>query len=309
MIDWGDLIDSIGTWIGSHGARLVLIVFGSWVFYQVVKVFLTRIVRRLIEFRARIDKLPKEDEVRRVKSILGILIGALGVAIFAVATFMVLSEFNVNIGPLIASAGVVGIAIGFGAQSLIKDTLNGLFIMLEDQFNPGDVIKVANVSGQVEDFNMRRTVLRDLDGIVHIIPNGLITTVSNYTREWARVNMNVSVDYGTDLEKAIAVINKVGKGLASDPEFGPMLISAPQVLRVDSLSDSGIEIKILGDTKPMRQWQVAGELRLRLKKAFDENGIEIPFPQTRVSFDKTQIDQIPSLNRQPSQAEPGSSES
>ena len=297
MIDWRNVIDSISSWIGDHGLRLLLIVGGSWIFYQVVRVFITRLVRRLIQLRARIDRLPKEDELRRINSVLGILVGALGIAIFAVATFMALSEFHVDIGPLIASAGVVGIAIGFGAQSLVKDTLNGLFIILEDQFNLGDVIKVVDVQGQVEDFNMRRTVLRDLDGIVHIVPNGLITTVSNYTREWARVNMNISVDYGTDLEKAIAVINKVGNGLAADPAFGPMMISPPQVLRVENLADSGIEIKIVGDTKPMKQWQVAGELRLRLKKAFDENGIEIPFPQTKISFDKAQLDQISKMAR------------
>ncbi|XUX00470.1 MAG: mechanosensitive ion channel family protein [Dehalogenimonas sp.] len=298
MIDWGDLIDSIGSWISSHGARILLIVVGSWIFYQVIKVFLSRIVRRLVELRAHVDRLPKEDELRRIKSILSVLIGALGVAIFTIATFMVLSELNINIGPLIASAGVAGIAIGFGAQSLIKDTLNGLFIMLEDQFNPGDVVKIVDISGQVEDFNMRRTVLRDLDGIVHIIPNSLITTVSNFTREWARVNINVSVDYGTDLEKAIAVINKVGKDLAADENYSPIIISPPQVLRVENLADSGVEIKIVGDTRPNKQWQVAGELRLRLKKAFDENGIEIPFPQTKVSFDKSQIDQISRLAQQ-----------
>ena len=296
-MNWGSVIDSIASWLGTHGARLLLIIVGSWVFYKIASLFITRVVRRLVEFRAHIDRLPKEDELRRIKSILGILIGALGVAIFAVATFMVLSEFNVNIGPLIASAGVVGIAIGFGAQSLIKDTLNGLFIVLEDQFNPGDVIKIVDVEGQVEDFNMRRTILRDLDGIVHIVPNGLITTVSNFSREWARVNLNVPVDYRTDLDKAIAVINRIGNDLTADPVFGPMLISAPQVLRVENLTDSGIEIKILGDTKPMKQWQVAGELRLRLKKAFDENGIEIPFPQTKLSFDKAQLEQISRLTR------------
>ena len=291
------MIDSIGSWLSDHGLRLLLIVVGSWIFYQVIRVFITRLVRRLVELRARLDRLPKEDELRRIKSILGILVGALGVAIFAIATFMVLSEFNIDIGPLIASAGVIGIAIGFGAQSLIKDTLNGLFIVLEDQFNPGDVIKIADVQGQVEDFNMRRTILRDLDGIVHIVPNGLITTVSNYTREWARVNLNVSVDYSTDLDKAISVINKVGNDLAADPVFGQMVITPPQVLRVENLADFGIEIKILGDTKPMKQWQIASELRLRLKKAFDENGIEIHFPQTKISFDKTQLCQIARMAR------------
>ena len=304
-MNWNSLFDNLGSWLGTHGLRLLLIVAGSWVFYQVVKAFITRIVHRVVEFRAQISHMAKEDEIRRVNSILGILVGGLGVAIFAVATFMVLSEFNVNIGPLIASAGVVGIAIGFGAQSLIKDTLTGLFIVLEDQFNTGDIIKIADVEGQVEDFNMRRTVLRDLDGVVHIIPNGLIGTVSNFTREWARVNLNIAVDYGTDLDKAIAVINKVGNDLAADPVFGPMLISPPQVLRIENLADFGVEIKILGDTKPTKQWQVAGELRLRLKKAFSENDIEIPFPQTKISFDQTQLGQISRLVRKGSASSPG----
>lgn len=276
--------------------RILLIVVGAYLVYNALKVFVTRVVQRYIEYRANTHKA-KEESIRRVKTITGMIVGAIGVIVSMLAGFMVLSEFNVDIGPLLASAGVAGIAIGFGAQSLIKDTLNGLFIVLEDQFNNGDVVKVGGVSGTVEDLNMRRTVLRDLDGIVHIIPNGQITIVSNYTREWARVNLNVPVAYSTNLDKAAEVINRVGREMTADPEFAPLIISAPQVLRVDKFGDSGIEIKILGDTKPMKQWMVTGELRRRLKKAFDQEGIEIPFPHTKLFFDNAQLEEYAGLAR------------
>jgi small conductance mechanosensitive channel len=146
------------------------------------------------------------------------------------------------------------------------------------------VVKVADIIGLVEDITLRRTVLRDLDGIVHHVPNGEIKTASNYTRHFSRVNLNISVGYGTDLDHAISVINRVGKELAEDEKWRKVIKTAPQVLRVDSLGDSGIDIKILGDVKPIEQWAVMGELRLRLKKAFDAEGIEIPWPHTKVYF-------------------------
>ena len=295
-MDWSGFWDSLSTWIGDHGLRILLITAGSFLFYQGVKTFATRIVQRFIDFRKH-QHSDSDEAARRAKTITNMVVGAIGASVATVAVFMVLAEFNVNIGPLIASAGVVGVAIGFGAQSLIKDTLNGLFIVLEDQFKNGDVIKVAGFSGVVEDLNMRRTVLRDLDGIVHIIPNGQILTVSNYTREWARVNLNVPVAYSTDLAKATEVINRVGREIAADPEFSSMIISSPQVLRVDKFGDSGIELKILGDTKPNRQWAVTGELRRRLKNAFDEAGIEIPFPHTKLIFDSAQLEKYTELRQ------------
>ncbi|MEN8613963.1 mechanosensitive ion channel family protein [Dehalogenimonas sp. THU2] len=295
-MDWGILFDDFTAWMGDHGLTILLITAGSLFFYNIVKVFVTRVVQRYIDFRKR-SHHDKEEDVRRVKTLTGMVVGTLGAVITAMAVFMILSELSVNIGPLIASAGVAGVAIGFGAQSLIKDALNGLFIVLEDQFNNGDIVKMAGISGLVEDFNLRRTVLRDLDGIVHIVPNGQILTVSNYTREWARVNLNVPVAYSTDLDKAIAVINRVGLELSKANEFCPMIISAPQVLRVDKFADSGIEIKILGDVKPMKQWQVTGELRRRLKYAFDAEGIEIPFPHTKLFFDNAQMEKYAALAR------------
>jgi len=201
---------------------------------------------------------------------------------------MILSEVGIDITPLLAGAGVAGIAIGFGAQSLIKDFLSGLFILLEDQYNKGDVVKIAGIAGLVEEVNLRRTVLRDLDGIVHSVPNGEITTASNYTRDWARVNLDVPVAYGEDLDHVMAVINRVGKELAEDEYFSKLVHTAPQALRVNNFGDSGIDIKILGETKPMMQWEVTGELRKRLKKAFDEAGIEIPWPHVKLYFGEGQ---------------------
>ena len=150
--------------------------------------------------------------------------------------------------------------------------------MLEDQYRVGDVAKIAGVAGLVEDINLRRTTLRDLDYIQHIIPNGEIRVASNYTKEKSRVNLNVEVAYKEDLDKVMGVITKVGQDLADDPEFGPLILDPIKPLRVDSFGESGISIKILGETKPIQQWYVAGEFRKRLKFAFDKEAIEIPFP-------------------------------
>jgi small conductance mechanosensitive channel len=213
---------------------------------------------------------------------------AFGFVVGLIAIFMILSKLNIDITPLLASAGVAGIAIGFGAQSLIKDFVSGTFILLEDQFNKGDVIKVAGIAGLVEEVNLRRTVLRDLDGIVHTIPNGEITTASNYTRDWARVNLDISVGYGEDMDHVFAIINKVGKELAEDNHFKKLIKTPPQALRIQKFGDSGIDVRILGDVQPMRQWEVTGELRKRLKKAFDDEGIEIPWPHLKLYFGESQ---------------------
>jgi small conductance mechanosensitive channel len=197
---------------------------------------------------------------------------------------MILDEVGIAIGPVLAGFGIAGVAIGFGAQYLIRDLIAGIFIVLENQYRVGDVVNIADIGGLVEEITLRKTVLRDLDGVVHHIPNGEIRTASNLTRHFSRVNLNVSVAYGTDLDHAISVINRVGKELAQDEKLGKVIKSPPQVLRVDNLGDSGIDIKILGDVKPGEQWTVMGELRLRLKKAFDAEGIEIPWPHTKVYF-------------------------
>jgi len=206
------------------------------------------------------------------------------VVIAVVAIFTIVAQIGINVAPALAGLGVAGIAIGFGAQSLVKDIFNGLLILLENQFRVGDWVAIAGVDGLVEEISLRRTVVRDFEGGVHTVPNGEIKVATNLTKEWSRVNMDISVGYGEDLDHVIAVINRVGEELAEDPEWGPDILETPYALRVQAFEDSGIAIKIIGQVKQMRQWAIMGELRLRLKKAFDEEGIEIPWPHTKVFF-------------------------
>jgi len=226
----------------------------------------------------------KEAIKKRTDTLLVVFLGAGKVFILLVVLLMILSELDIAVTPILASLGIVGVAVGFGAQYLIRDLIAGVFIIMENQYRVGDVAKVADIWGLVEEVNLRKTVLRDLDGAVHHVPNGEIRVASNYTRKFSRINLNISVAYDTDLDHAINVINRVGQELAADEKWSKVIVNAPYALRVDNLGDSGIEIKILGDVKPIEQWAVMGELRLRLKKAFDAEGIEIPWPHTKVYF-------------------------
>jgi small-conductance mechanosensitive channel len=178
--------------------------------------------------------------------------------------------------------GVAGIAVGFGAQYLVRDLIAGIFIIAENQYRTGDVVTIAGISGLVESINLRRTVLRDLDGQVHVIPNGEITVASNKTKYWSRVNLDVGVAYKEDVNRVVEVLNEIGDEIAADPYYGLMLITPPQVLRLNSLDDSAVTFKMLGDCKPMKQWEIMGEMRKRIKIRFDAEGIEIPFPHQTV---------------------------
>jgi small conductance mechanosensitive channel len=226
-----------------------------------------------------------ETEVKkRVDTLSSVLVSICEVIIAIIAILTILPEFGVNITALIAGLGIAGLAVGLAAQSLIKDIIAGIFMLLEDQYRIGDVVNVAGIGGLVEEIGLRRTVLRDLDGIVHSIPNGEIKVASNITKGFSRVNLNISVAYGEDLDHVIEVTNRVCQEMAEDPKWKADFITTPKVLRVDNLGDSGIDIKILGDTKPIRQWDIMGELRLRIKRTFDKEGIEIPWPHTKVYF-------------------------
>ena len=218
-----------------------------------------------------------ETIIRVVNQVVSVIVGA-------VALVMVLDEIGVNVAPLIAVLGLGALALGFAAQSLVRDYLNGLYILVEDWYRVGEVVNIAGIGGIVEGMSLRRTVLRDLNGAVNNIPHSNVQLGSNLTREWSRVNLNISVGYGENLDRVIDVINDVCRQLKEDSEFGPDLLTTPEAIRVDKLGDSGIEIKVLGDTKPMRQWGLTGELRKRIKDRFDQEGIEIPWPHTKVYF-------------------------
>ncbi len=277
-LSWATVVN----WLLNHGIPILIIVVVGAILWFALNKFLTPIVRGVVARTGYEES--KEAIDKRTKTLLSIFRGIGRVLIIIVAAMVILDEVGVAVAPVLAGFGIAGVAVGFGAQYLIRDLIAGIFIILENQYRVGDVVRVADIGGLVENITLRKTVLRDLDGIVHHVPNGEIKTASNFTRHFSRVNLNISVGYGTDLDHATTVINRVGRELADDENWRERIISPPKVERVDNLGDSGIEIKILGDVKPIQQWAVMGELRLRLKKAFDAEGIEIPWPHTKVYF-------------------------
>ena len=277
MIDWTLVTD----WLLQHGTKiLIILVVGAGLWFALQKLLPPLMRRTMVKTKGE----SKEGIKKRTDTLLSLFIGVGRIFIAVVVVLMILSELDISIEPVLAGFGIAGIAIGFGAQYLIRDLLAGIFILWENQYRVGDWVTIADISGLVEEVHLRKTVLRDFDGTVHHVPNGEIKVASNFTRRFARVNLNISVAYDTDLDYAIKVINRVGQELAADEHWGKLIKSAPQALRVDNLGDSGIDIRILGDVQPMQQWAIMGELRLRLKKAFDAEGIEIPWPHTKVYF-------------------------
>ena len=271
--NWFDLIIP---WLLSHGIRILIIAIVAFL----VDKILAKLIIKAVRVAVKADKSTSEEaERKREDTLIRIFKGALGVVILTIAILMILQEAGIEIGPILAGAGIVGLAFGFGGQYLIKDVITGLFIILENQYRIGDVVNIDGTGGLVQDISLRKTTLRDLDGRVHHMPHGSITKVSNLSKDWARVNLDMGVAYDTNLEHLIEVINRTGKELAEDPAFKDSIISPPQFLRVNEFADSAIIVKILGETKPLKQWEVTGEYRKRLKIAFDKEGIEIPFPQ------------------------------
>ncbi len=263
-------------WGRAHGIKIIAIVIGAWLVRRFSSIVIENIIRRAVPPD---HFLSKEAEKKREDTLIHIVNSTVRVLVWLIAGMMILSEAGVDIGPMLAAAGIAGIALGFGGQYLIRDIISGIFVIFENQYRVGDVVCFDTTCGLVESVSLRITVLRDLDGTVHHVPHGEIKKVSNLSKSYARVNLNVGIAYDSDLEKVIKTVNRVGNELTEDEAWKEKIITPPQFLRVDKFGDSAIEIKILGDTKPIEQWAVAGELRKRLKIAFDKEGIVIPFPQ------------------------------
>ncbi len=273
---WQQILQSITPWLLDHGIRIVAVLLIAVVLRRFGGVFIEKTVRRLVVSNS--FQTP-EAERKREDTLIRIFDTSMVVLIWTLAALMVLQEAGTDIAPLLAAAGVAGLAFGFGGQYLIRDLISGLFIIMENQYRIGDVVCIDDACGLVEDISMRMTTLRDLDGVVHHVPHGSITKVSNLSKGFARVNLDVGISYAANLEHVIAVVNKVGKDLSEDATWKDAIMEAPQFLRVVDFGDSAIMIKILGKTQPLKQWDVTGELRKRIKLAFDAEGIEIPFPQ------------------------------
>jgi small conductance mechanosensitive channel len=266
-------------WLSTSGLKIVAIVLITLLVERFGKMIVSRIVRKALNPD---NYASQREEKLREDTLISIISAFVRIGIFVIAGMVILSELQIDIGPLLAGAGVVGFALGFGAQSLVKDLIAGMYIILENQYRVGDVVSLNSVGGSVVKITLRTTVLRDLDGNIHHIPNGTIDIATNKTMEYARINMNIGVSYEADIDKVRDVVNEVGQELSNDPEWRDTILEAPYFARINKFDDSAVVIKIFGKVQPAKQWAVAGEIRRRLKIAFDKKKISIPYPQVVV---------------------------
>lgn len=274
---------SAGRWFSDHFLSILIILILGYV----ARVLLTKLIRNVVKQTVRHDLFPTEaDRKKRLQTLDGLVGAVVKVIVWVVVIIMIINELGIDTGPLIASAGVIGIALGFGAQTLIKDFTSGMFIIAENQYRVGDVIEINNISGVVEEITIRTTVLRDLDGHVHHIPNGSIDVTTNMTMDYAQLHENITVDSDTDIEQLEHVINHVGEQLASHVKMKDIIVEPPTFDRITGFNKDGIVVKILGRTTPGDQWKVQGEFYKQLKKAFDKHGIVVPYRQLTVHNSK-----------------------
>ncbi len=282
-----DTFEEIFRWLRTGGLRLAIIAGGSLLLVHLLRLGADRVLRAVVEGGAG-----KVGEREKRALTLAHIVKAVGAtAIVMIAAMMGLRELGLDITPIIAGAGVVGLAVGFGAQSLIKDVIAGFFIILEGQFGVGDVIRTGDITGQVERLNLRVTVLRDPQtGAAHFIPNSELKVVSNLTKEWSRVTLNVGVTYREDIDRVVGVLKRVGQEMSVDERVGLLILETPEVLGIEALGESQVTLQMVVKTLPQKQWEVARELRKQIKAAFDKEGIEVPYPH-RVHL--TRIESLP----------------
>ena len=299
VYDWtgNETIAGLTEWVIDRPVRVLIIVVLAWCVNRLARRAIgalseqirttpshprLRVLRSLGPGGSEMNRLEADRAPARAEAIESVLKSLVSVVIFSVTTLLALGEFDINLAPLLAGAGVVGIAIGFGAQSVVADFLAGTFMLVEDQYGVGDVIEVEGVTGEVENISLRTTKLRDLSGTVWHIPNGTIRKVGNHSQLWSNAVIDLDVAYESDLREAMGRMNDVADaywrethvdGIAGD------IIEDPTVLGVQSLGDNGITLRMVVKTDPSAQWRVQRELRLRIKEAFDDAGIDIPFPQ------------------------------
>ncbi len=272
-INFGKYVEQTVDWAVESGPKVVLILV-----LMLIGVKLSGLVAgRIFAAIGRRRKMDEEYK-KRADTLSGVIAYLLSVTIIAVAVLMIMTELDIKIGPILAAAGVLGLAVGFGAQHLVQDLISGFFILLDDQIRVGDVVQIADKGGLVEKLNLRMTVLRDLAGNVHYVRNGQIGVVTNMTKEYSRYVFDIGVAYREDVDEVVKVVKQVDEELRNDPEFGKDILEPIEILGLDQFADSAVIIKARTKTKPIRQWAVGREFNRRLKKKFDERDIEIPFP-------------------------------
>ena len=284
-----NVIDVITPWLLAHGIKIAFIVLVAFAIHKIGGKALEKIIRSAVPP----DDLSADAERKREDTLIRIFLTALKAIVWSITIVMILPEFGVNIAPLLAGAGVLGLAIGFGTQNVARDFLAGIFVVIENQYRVEDYICLNDTCGTVEDITLRKTTLRDVHGVTHHITHGTVNKVANYTKKLATARMDISVAYKEDLDHVMVVINNVGKQMAEESPWKEDTLTTIQVVGTgpSNFADSGIDITVAGDTKPGAQWGILREYRRRIRYAFDEEGIEIPFPQRTVWIQREGADQ------------------
>lgn len=279
---WSKVIEKTQEWMIGELPAIVITILVVFISMRLLLFSLNRLKRTLIKHSGKHDKGNQQETEKRLDTLFGILKGAVKIVLSFILLMIVLKKVGVDIGPILASAGILGLAIGFGAQELVRDYITGFFMLLENQVRVGDVAVINGQGGLVERIELRTIRLRDFSQTVHIFRNGKIDTLSNMTKEWSAMVFDIGVAYKEDVNKVIDIMKQVGDELEKDPEFKNRILEPMEVFGLDSFGDSAIVIKGRIKTKPIEQWNVGREYRKRLKYAFDQHNIEIPFPHTTV---------------------------
>jgi moderate conductance mechanosensitive channel len=272
-VSWQGLIET--------SLRLVLMLVLAWGILFAIKKLLARLENRL-KAQSIAEGEPPSESAKRVETLLRLVRQGARLAVWITLLLVVLKELGVEIGPILAGAGILGLAVGFGAQNLVRDIISGFFFILENQIRVGDVALINGTGGLVEEINFRTIVLRDLGGVTHIFPHGTVQTLSNMTRDWSCYVFDIGVAYKENTDRVCEVLRGVFRELREDPVCGPAILEEPEIFGVDRFADSAVVIKGRIKTKPIRQWMVGREFLRRVKLAFDRDGIEIPFPHRTI---------------------------
>jgi small-conductance mechanosensitive channel len=263
--------------------RIVVVIALAWIIVKLVHNFIKRLENNLIQ-KSEKEGEPLSESQKRISTIVRLLKQATLLVLWITVCMVILREIGIEIGPILAGAGIVGLALGFGAQNLVRDFIAGFFIILENQIRVDDVAIINGTGGLVEKINFRTTILRDLGGVVHVFPNGTINSLSNLTNQWSAYVFEIGVAYKENTDRVVEILKVVGSELKNDKEFGKLILEEPEIFGVDKFADSGVIIKGRIKTMPIRQWAVGREFLRRVKQKFDEKNIEIPFPHRTFYF-------------------------
>jgi len=279
---WQEIISQTVAWIITTLPSLLIIFVMAFLALKLTNIFLHRLKPLMIKHMESGTAIDTTEMEKRIDTLLKILRSMIKIIVWLMIGMLILRKIGIDIAPIIAGAGIVGLAIGFGAQELVRDFISGFFMLLENQIRNGDVAIINGTGGLVEHVGMRTIVLRDLSGVVHIFQNGKINTLSNMTKNWSGMVFDIGVAYKEDTDRVVDVIQQVADEQRADPDFKNKILEPIEIFGVDQFGDSAVVIKARFKTKPIEQWAVGREFRRRLKKAFDDQGIEIPFPHRTV---------------------------